>query len=135
MVNEKLIFWATRLLKKIERYFISKILIFGYNIYTSNHRLAIMNEIRFMKFYTYILVLMAAIGLNAQWQQTQGPYGGPLISIATHNGDLYAGTSRGNIFRHSEGEWRKLSNVPYMYELIGDFRKEFEIPPIQRILS
>ncbi|MCB9057288.1 MAG: hypothetical protein H6627_01910 [Calditrichae bacterium] len=57
--------------------------------------------------------------LQAQWQQTNGPFGGALTVVGHHKGDIYAATSRGAIFRNQQGEWQSISHISYVEQFIS----------------
>jgi hypothetical protein len=55
-----------------------------------------------MKIWGTIIVcalLTLPEGLQAQWVQTNGPYGGPLASFAVSGTNIYAGCQGGGVFR------------------------------------
>jgi len=62
----------------------------------------------------YILVIAMLIGniVNAQWQQTNGPYGGYIYSLATNGSNLYAGTYGGGVFLSTNNgtTWSAINN-------------------------
>ncbi len=51
--------------------------------------------------FLLIAVLYPAL-VSAQWQPTNGPYGGTVYSLLTRNGNLFAGTS-GTVFLSTNG--------------------------------
>jgi len=72
-----------------------------------------------LRFLTLFLVLfVVAENSSAQWQQTNGPFGGNLSYITYSNGDLYVGTNRSNIFRLRNNTWERLSYIYYAEELV-----------------
>jgi len=43
--------------------------------------------------------LACASRLDAQWVQTDGPYGGPIIEVAVHGNDVFSGADSGTVYR------------------------------------
>lgn len=68
--------------------------------------------------FVFLFLLLAAGSASAQWQQTNGPFGGSLVYISQADGDIYAGTSRGSIFRYSNGQWSRVSAIQYAQEIV-----------------
>lgn len=54
---------------------------------------------------TILMFLLVPLSLCAQnfWEQTNGPVGGTVTALATNsNGDLFAGTDGGGVFRSTD---------------------------------
>ena len=62
-----------------------------------------------MKKFTFILTVLiaTAVAANAQWQQTSGPEGGSVLSLAISGTNIFAGTYGGGVFLSSNngGSW------------------------------
>ncbi|MFN8164771.1 MAG: hypothetical protein U0X76_00990 [Bacteroidia bacterium] len=55
------------------------------------------------KFYTLLFICISlALNSSAQWQQTNGPFGSSVRSIATDGTDLYVSTSLGGFFHSTD---------------------------------
>ncbi|MGH7600078.1 MAG: regulator, partial [bacterium] len=52
---------------------------------------------RLLSFFA-IVVLLGAQSLQAQWIQTNGPYGGYILCFAVNGSNLFAGTFGGGVF-------------------------------------
>jgi photosystem II stability/assembly factor-like uncharacterized protein len=70
-----------------------------------------------------VILVLGALNTQAQWEQSNGPYGGDVRSLIQSGNYLYAGTFGGGVFRSSDnGEsWQEKSiglNNRDVYSLI-----------------
>ncbi|HTO34828.1 MAG TPA: hypothetical protein VLZ72_01200, partial [Flavobacterium sp.] len=67
-----------------------------------------------MKKFTFILTVLiaTAVAANAQWQQTSGPEGGSVLSLAISGTNIFAGTYGGGVFLSSNNgsSWTEVNN-------------------------
>lgn len=57
-----------------------------------------------MKKIVLLVVFACCINMaNAQWQETNGPYGGNIFCIATNGTNIFAGTYNGVFFSTNNG--------------------------------
>ncbi|MEO6191032.1 MAG: regulator, partial [Saprospiraceae bacterium] len=58
-----------------------------------------------------LILLSCAINSDAQWKQTNGPYGGNIYSLITIGTNLYAGTYGGVFLSTDNGiSWNAINN-------------------------
>ena len=58
---------------------------------------------RLLSFFA-VVVLLGAQSLQAQWIQTNGPYGGDILCFAVNGSNLFAGTDGGGVWRRPLSE-------------------------------
>ncbi|MFH1004572.1 MAG: regulator, partial [Bacteroidota bacterium] len=67
-----------------------------------------------MKKQLLFISVLAILGLsaNAQWQQTNGPYGGIITCLSTSGTNIFAGTNGGGVFLSSNNgsSWTEVNN-------------------------
>jgi photosystem II stability/assembly factor-like uncharacterized protein len=83
------------------------------------NRIAVFTFILFTFFY--------ATELIAQWQQTNGPYGGNVYSLASINGKVIAGADYGIFYSTNNGtSWTKNTNISdYVHSIVVSGNKIF----------
>src|SRR3954471_5329745 len=65
-----------------------------------------------IKIYLTFLSLCFFIKINAQWQQTNGPYGGVVNSFAIIDTNIFAGVNGGGIYlsTNNGSNWKPMNN-------------------------
>ena len=65
-----------------------------------------------MKIFLFALLFYPFLIINAQWVQTNGPYGGTINCIAADGAHIFAGTENGGIFlsNNNSGNWTAVNN-------------------------
>jgi photosystem II stability/assembly factor-like uncharacterized protein len=66
-----------------------------------------------------IFILGIIFNVSAQWQQTNGPYGGDVYSLATNGTNIFAGTIGGKVFTSSNNgnSWTEVKKIPTQWAI------------------
>lgn len=78
--------------------------------------------LEYMKnFYILLILLLSINTAKAQWQQTNGPYGGTITCIAISENNIFAGTSEGGMYLSADngGSWTAVNNGLTNYNIMS----------------
>src|SRR5689334_10856161 len=72
-------------------------------------------------FVSLVILFFTINNLQAQWQQTNGPYGGYITALTSTATDIYLGTAGTGVYRSSDNgvSWISVSNDPNMQLVNG----------------
>jgi len=69
------------------------------------------NQLKMKKLLLISVMVISAIFANAQWQQTNGPYGGSVTCLATCGTNIFSGTHNGLFLSTNNGSnWTAVSS-------------------------
>jgi len=81
----------------------------------TGYKFSIQTELLSGKYFLVLLIFFAAINVNAQWVQTNGPEGGWCQYMYSHNGYLFVTAHGSVIYRSSDNgnNWNLLHTFPF----------------------